>query len=283
MKNNIFQTKETKLISIIIPAHNEENAIEKCLLSIKSQKAGNVEIIVVNDGSSDKTSEIAEKTKVCDIIINFDKGHSAAFARNAGAKAARGKYLVFIDADQIIGEKFVAKTERFLKENPEADGSDYLAFSYNPKTIFQRAWSAYRQCYPSMGLVHIIRKNVFRKLGGFDENVFYFEDTDLMKRFHESDYKFIGPINTEVYHIEPETWKDFIRQRKWQGRQAPMKYFLPCLFPPVIIVYFFKVWRSSGELRNAVSWILLDFLGRYISLYERIKISLFSLYNFIQK
>lgn len=259
--------------SFVIPAHNEKDVIGKCICSVIGQR-GDIEIIVVNDGSSDGTKEIVEKymKKYGKIkMINFSNGHSAAFARNRGVEKARSEWIVFIDADQIIEEKFLEKIERFLKDNIKIDGSDYIVLSYKPKTIFQKAWSAYRKCYPSMGFVYIVRKNVFCELGGFDEKIFYFEDTDFMKRFHEKKYKFKGYVNAKVYHNEPEHWKDFVRQRKWQGRQASAKYFLPCFFPPLMLVQFFKIWLKSKDFTNTVYWIVLDLIGRYISLLERIK------------
>jgi glycosyltransferase involved in cell wall biosynthesis len=261
-----------KLISVVIPAHNEEDVIEKCLNPFKSQKTKDVEIILVNDGSTDRTAEIAKKTDVCDRIINFKEGHSAAFARNRGAEKARGKWLVFIDADMIVEKTFLNKIKRFI-ENNEFDGSDYLVFSYKPKTIFQKAWSAYRKydIEASPQYVHIIRKDVFKELGGFDENIFYFEDFDFRNRFFERGYVFKGPVNTKVYHIEPATWRDFLRQKKWQGRMAPIRYFLPCIFPPLLLIQFFRILRNSKELKNTLYWIGLDFIGRYISLGERIK------------
>lgn len=263
-----------KLFSIVIPAHNEEKVIGKCLDCVIGQKKRDIEIVVVNDGSSDNTKEIVEKyARKCSKIklINFSRGHSAAFARNAGAKIAMGGYLIFIDADQLAEKDFTERIEKFLEKNPEIDGSDYLVLSYKPETIFQKAWSAYRKCYPSIGLVHIIRKNVFDKLRGFDEKVFYFEDTEFRDRFLKQNYVFKGPISAEVHHIEPEGWKDFVRQRKWQGRQASLKYFLPCVFPPLMLIQFFKIWRKSNDFKNTVYWIVLDLIGRYVSIVERIK------------
>jgi len=255
--------------SFIIPAHNEEEVIEKCLNSVLKQK-GDFEIVVVNDGSTDRTREITEKLmKKSEKIklINFSKGHSAAFARNRGAEKAKGEWLIFIDADMTVENHFLKKVEIFLKRNPEIDGSDYLVYSHNPKTIFQKAWSAYRKCYPSIGIPHIIKNSVFKKLGGYNENIFYYEDTEFMERFNKKCKLLAG--NAKAYHIEPETWKDFVRQRKWQGRQAPLKYFLPCFFPPLILIQFFKIWKKSKEFKNSFYWMCLDLIGRYVSLWQR--------------
>jgi glycosyltransferase involved in cell wall biosynthesis len=276
-----------KYISIIIPAHNEEKVIGKCLTSLKSQKTNDAEIILVNDGSTDRTVEIAKKIKGLDKIINFDKGHSAAFARNVGAKIAKGKYLIFLDADQIVERNFIKKIKQFL-QNEEADATDYLVYSYKPKTIFQKAWSAFRKCYPSIGFPHVIKRKVFKKLHGFNERIFYYEDDDVKERFLKAGYSFKGPINAKVYHIEPENWGDFVRQRKWQAkgilsvlkekrRIIILKYFIPILLLPLcyfsflpLLIYFVYFWLKysikTKEIVNSFLWVVLDYVGRFISL-----------------
>jgi glycosyltransferase involved in cell wall biosynthesis len=276
--------------SFIVPAHNEEDVIGKCLDSILKQK-GNYEVIVVNDGSTDKTREIVEKyvkkypKKIK--LINFSRGHSAGFARNRGAEKARGEWIIFIDADQILEKNFLKKVENFLEKNPEIHGSDYLVYSHKPKTIFQRAWSAYRATYPSIGLIHIIKTKVFKKLNGFNEKIFYYEDTEFMERFHKAGYKFKGPINAAVYHIEPARWKDFLRQRKWQAKGVMhsfkqgkwitlLRYFGPLALLPLCLIswiplaiYFLGMWLKfaikSKQLVNSLLWVLTDYLGRMVS------------------
>ncbi len=283
-------------ISIILPAHNEESVIEKSLKSILKQK-GNYEIIVVNDGSTDKTREKVEKLmkkyrgKIK--LINFDKGHSAAFARNRGSEVARGKWLIFIDADHIVEENFITKVENFLKKNTNIDATDFLVFSYRPKTIIQKAWSSYRKAFPSIGLIHIIKRSVFKKLGGFNENIFYYEDTEFRDRFLKAGFKFKGPINTIVYHIEPKTWSEFVRQRKWQARgvkksfkdknyMIPLRYFLPVfislsslfiwwLLPLYIFSYSYYFYKKTKMLEESVLWVVLDLVGRFVSLPKFIK------------
>ncbi len=91
-------------VSVIIPAYNEEKFIEKCLISIKNQSFKDIEIIVVDDGSTDKTVEIAEK--IADRVILQDH-LGCGKARNIGAKSAAGEILVFIDADMYLDEECI--------------------------------------------------------------------------------------------------------------------------------------------------------------------------------
>ena len=87
------------LISVIIPALNEERYIENCLKSIMQQKFLNVEVIVVANGCNDKTAEIAKK--YTNKVIETEK-KGVSYARNLGAKISNGEILVFVDADCIL-------------------------------------------------------------------------------------------------------------------------------------------------------------------------------------
>lgn len=89
---------EKKLkISVVIPARNEEDVIERSVRSLLNQTVKPYEIIVVNDGSTDATREIVEKLGKEEgrvKLINFDRGHSAAFARNRGRRLQEGTWCI---------------------------------------------------------------------------------------------------------------------------------------------------------------------------------------------
>ena len=275
-------------LSIVIPAHNEEKTIGMCLKSLLPQLKNNIELIIVNDGSTDKTKEIVKsmikKTRNVK-LLNFSQGHSAAFARNRGSKLAKGSWLVFLDADHIVEKSFIKKLTEHLK-NANFDGSDYMVFSYKPRTLIQRAWSIYREMHPSTGLTHIIKRSVFKRLKGFREDIFYYEDEDLRRRFHAMGFKFCGPLPIKVFHVEPETFNDFFRQRKWQGRGIAcflkrgdifvLKYFLPVvllftlpftLLPSMayfLLMIIYLAYRTR-RLVDSTLWTFFDLIGRIIS------------------
>ncbi len=83
-----------KMLSVIIPAFNEENFLPRCLESLKNQKFKDFEIIVVDNNSTDKTAEIAKKFNV---ILFSEKNQGVAYARNKGSEIAKGEILVFTD------------------------------------------------------------------------------------------------------------------------------------------------------------------------------------------
>lgn len=100
---------ENMLVSIIVPAYNVEKYIGKCVSSILEQTYKNIELIVVNDGSTDNTGNILENIKNQDnrihVIHKSNAGVSAA--RNDGIDASKGDYIVFVDGDDYIASDFV--------------------------------------------------------------------------------------------------------------------------------------------------------------------------------
>lgn len=101
--------KENELISIIIPAYNAEKTLKKCVLSVIKQTYKNIEIIIINDGSTDKTLQICNDLKKTDnrIVIINKKNGGLSDARNRGIDNANGKYYVFVDSDDCINHKYI--------------------------------------------------------------------------------------------------------------------------------------------------------------------------------
>lgn len=92
------------LISVIVPIYNVEKYLEKCLKSIVNQSYNNLEIILVNDGSTDGCLDIIEKYKKLDdrIKVINKKNGGLSDARNCGMKVANGDYVAFIDSDDFL-------------------------------------------------------------------------------------------------------------------------------------------------------------------------------------
>ena len=90
------------LISVIINVYNGEKFIEKCLDSIVNQTYKNLEILIINDGSTDKTLKICKKNKDKRIKIINTKNMGLSLSRNVGIDNAKGEYLYFVDADDFI-------------------------------------------------------------------------------------------------------------------------------------------------------------------------------------
>lgn len=95
---------QEELISVIVPVYNAEEHLRECLESIIQQTYENLEIIVVNDGSSDQSEKIITEIQQTDLRIRLISQENAGVsaARNAGLKAAHGAYIGFVDADDWI-------------------------------------------------------------------------------------------------------------------------------------------------------------------------------------
>ncbi|MFH1722172.1 MAG: glycosyltransferase [Candidatus Altiarchaeota archaeon] len=220
------------MISVVIPARNEEDTISSCIESVLYQDHDDVEIIVVNDGSTDNTKKIVEKFPVR--LINFKNGHSAAFARNAGAKKAKGDVLYFLDADVTFPDKSYLK--RLNSDFVEGDAVSITVNTPHAKSFIQKAQAAGRKRYPrhdkklvldfyknpesynEVTCLRAIKRGIFNELGGFDEKIFYFEDGDLHVRFAKRGGILVYDPRLAINHEEPASIAEIIRQARWIGR-----------------------------------------------------------------
>ncbi len=121
------------LISVIVPVYRAEDYIEECINSISNQTYKNIEIILVNDGSPDKSGEICRKLKQADSRISvFDKENGgAASARNLGVQKASGEYIAFIDSDDIISPRYLEFLfDNLVRYDAEVSCCDYFETHY---------------------------------------------------------------------------------------------------------------------------------------------------------
>ena len=213
------------IFSIIIPAHNEETLIKRAIDSILFQTFREYEIIISNDGSTDNTQKIVENLIKKDKrikIINRKKGHSAAFARNKGAEIAKGKVLVFLDADCIVSKNFLEKIHRELKK-ADAFAVDCFAIKNSfvnyalsgltvPVKLEKRTYSKYDVDSP---MFFTIKKKAYDTIKGYNEDLFYFEDEDFAKRFYSKGFKTLFVEGAFQYFELPSSFREFLRQCKW--------------------------------------------------------------------
>ena len=121
------------LISVIIPVYNAEKTIRKCVESIQIQDIKEIEIILVNDGSTDESLKICRELEAEDTRIKVltGKNQGVSSARNKGIKEARGEYLAFIDADDLIDQQMFQSLYDQMKKNPDIIVFDYYEWKGN--------------------------------------------------------------------------------------------------------------------------------------------------------
>jgi glycosyltransferase involved in cell wall biosynthesis len=111
--------------SIIIPVYNSEKTIKRCIDSITSQKRNDVEIIIINDGSTDMSESFCEnlKKEYNNIVCIHKENGGVSSARNSGLLVARGKYVMFVDSDDYVDSKCFETMDRYTKSD-----ADYYQF-----------------------------------------------------------------------------------------------------------------------------------------------------------
>jgi len=172
------------MISIIIPAFNEEGYLPRLLESIKKQAYKNYEIIVADANSKDKTRQIAKRYG-CRIV----KGGMPAVGRNNAAKAAKGDILLFLDADIQFDKNFLKNTiKEFEERNLNVAGCYIRPLGNNiiDKIFFEifNLWIFITQFfYPNAsGSGIFCKKWLHKKVQGFDETIKLSEDMDYVKK-----------------------------------------------------------------------------------------------------
>lgn len=190
-------------VSVIIPAYNCDLFIEKAINSVLLQPEV-VEIIVVNDGSRDKTQNILENLQKQNPIIKIyyhqnNKNRGRAASRNLGIKKSKGNYVAFLDADDFYLENRFVLDKKIFETNKDADGV-YNAVGFyfyreltsveeqeltlntvnqiiNPEALFEALISGKHGHFQIDGLT--VKKAIFDSTGFFNETLVVAEDTDI--------------------------------------------------------------------------------------------------------
>ena len=196
----LLKVMDDPLVSIIIPTKNSARTLSACLDSIKNQTYKSMEIIVVDNNSTDNTKEIAKK--YTDKVFNHGSERSAQ--RNFGAKQAKGKYLLIHDSDIYFNPDSVTEYVK-LAEQENCD-----AVILPERSIGRGYWTKVkaleRSFYIGNDFIEAVRffsKDIYNKIGGYDENLTGPEDWDLTIRLRECGCK-IGRAKIFVEHDEGE-------------------------------------------------------------------------------
>ena len=123
-----------ELISIIVPCYNVEKYVEKCINSLINQTYSNIEIILVNDGSTDNTLNILKKIKNKDdrIVLIDQPNTGLSGARNTGLKKSKGKIVSFVDSDDFVDKYFIEKLYvNMITNSADISSCDYVFINEN--------------------------------------------------------------------------------------------------------------------------------------------------------
>lgn len=231
-ENKKFDFKQEPRVSVIVPAYNEEGKIKYTIKSLKKVNYNNIEFIIVNDGSKDKTSlEVREHIKGDSRFIFIDrkenKGKAASL--NEGIRKASGEFVATMDADSVVeprifyktipyfsDEKIAAVTVSVLVKNPKSFLHRIFEMEYIiGLSLYLKVFSFFNGIFVTPGPFSIYRKSVLQKIGGFDENNIT-EDLEIAYRLHKHHYKIVNCLEAKVYTILPPTFKKItVQRRRW--------------------------------------------------------------------
>ena len=186
------------LVSIIVPTFNEEKNIERLLISIKNQNFKNIETLVVDDGSSDKTVDIAKRYS-SDV---YERTHAErSVQRNFGASKAHGDYLLFLDADMELSPEVIkdcVETIINLKVKVLTIPERTVGGGFLPGVRrFER--EMYME-EPDYEVPRFFERRLFFEYGGYDKRITGPEDYDLPYRIGKKNK--IGRISEYIFHHE---------------------------------------------------------------------------------
>ena len=194
------------MISVIIPVYNADKSLEKSLISIKNQTwEGVFEIILVNDGSSDRSKTIIENYQQNhqdqNIILINQENRGVSKARNAAMKIAQGDYIALLDSDD---EWLPEKTEKQMKflENQNIDfitslwNNENITFPYKlhpPNKLVKITLKKLLFKITGQTSTAIFKRKIFENTGFFDENQNYSEDANYWMRISEKNQMYLLP------------------------------------------------------------------------------------------
>lgn len=209
-------------VSFVIPVRNAARALDRCLLSIASSVDDTVEIIVVDNGSTDDSVAVAARHGA---RVLAEPSRRVGGLRNAGAREAKGSILAFVDADhELAGGWLEACRNAF--HDPAVGAAGRLCDPPNPGTWVQRSYACLRNRTPLMSLVDwlgagnlAVRRDAFEQAGGFDESLEACEDVDLCRSLRSCGWHLLNvPGMGSIHYGDPERLGQVFRGELWRGR-----------------------------------------------------------------
>ncbi len=225
-----FPWKKAPLVSIIVPAFNEEGKVSSTIKSLQRLTYKPFEVILVNDGSTDGTAaEIKHAIKKDPRFrfINRQENKGKAASLNDGIKAAKGRFVACMDADSVVepdifqkalpyfaerGVGAVTVTVEVLKPRGILQKIVDIEFTIG-LSLFLKVFSSFECIFVTPGPFSLYRRSALQKIGGFDESNIT-EDLEIAYRLHKANYKIRNAMEAKVYTILPPTFKGVYRQRR---------------------------------------------------------------------
>lgn len=324
-KKKLFESPKFKdkeilpMVSIIVPAYNEEKTIVDTIKSLKAIDYPKrlLEIIILSDGSKDNTSKIVSKYADGQRIIFIDnkvnKGKAACL--NQGIKLAKGDFICCMDADSEVMPDIIIKTLPYFKKE-KVGAVTVTVEAIETKTILQKVvdlefilglslflkvFSFFNCIFVTPGPFSIYRASMLKKIGGFDEKNIT-EDLEIAYRIHKAGYKIENTMATKVKTHIPNTFKKLHVQRKrwytgailtfWQHRDVlrrkdlgVYRYFLPFNYSLIFLGIALFLYSTYLGLSNLIKHLMLysltgyNFFEYWTFNFDMLSVSIFSFFG----
>lgn len=222
---------EASDISVIIPYYNREQYIDEAVQSALSQTLKPLEIIIVNDCSRESSRRYLDRYASTCNIVDLDVNVGLAAARNAGVRQARGRFIAFLDDDDLWLPQKLEVQRRYMDEHPECaivhtavwlffrTGSDELfrRFGEGPMTLAQALTNGYWAIIPTV----LIRTEVIHAVAGFDVSFRECEDRDFIIRCCAAGYRVEG-ISEPLVRVRRQE-QDGLTKDHWRIYRADLR------------------------------------------------------------
>lgn len=258
--------KKKGMVSIIITTKNEDAVIGNLIKSILKQTYQRYEILLVDNNSNDNTLAVAKKFKKVKV---FQYGPERSAQRNFGAKKARGDYLFFLDADMELTPNVLDDCVRKIEgqkvtEIVVPEQSKWINF-WGKVKAFERSFYS-EKGDPVTDAARFFSKEIFNKVGGYDESITGPEDWDLPDRIREAGFR-VGRSTEIIYHHEQNlSLVTLFKKKFYYGLNAHKylsKHHIPALSPKTVYFLrplFYKNWMKLVRhpiLSSAMIYMLM--------------------------
>lgn len=241
------------LFSVVIPALNEEKFLPKLLESIAKQTYRNFEVVVVDGKSKDKTVMLAKtfRDKIPHLQVTVASKASLPLQRNLGAKKTRGEWLCFFDADGELVPYFFERVKEYIEKTkpellttwfkPDTDNPKDSIFTLFGNMVLEGSLLLKRPLPP--GPLTLVRRDIYEKVGGYDETHAFHEDVDFGLRLYK-----LG-VRLEILRESLCVWS--LRRLRREGTLKVVNQYIISILPVLIMnksIKFMPGYIMGGQL-----------------------------------
>jgi GT2 family glycosyltransferase len=218
----MMMASNSDMLSVVVLNYNGIGVLEKCLSSVTNTSYSNLEIIVVDNGSTDNSPDIAERFAKSDSRVKVVKNASNlgfVGGNNVGAAASKGKYIVLLNNDTEVLPNWLEEPTRLMDSDQKIglcegkiltpDGRVSYPGSFNPLGGLRRdaesdtgQYDYVHEIFSPIGVAPIVRRNLIERIGLFDPEIWWVGDVeDLSWRIHLHGYKVMYSPKCVIYHL----------------------------------------------------------------------------------